>query len=123
MELGVKLRTLAKIRRCSQVELAAALSVSQSQVSKWMRGKNTPDIFQAFKLAQKLGVSLDFLADTAAEDPIPALKEMELLGQVRGLLGGAAEAMHRIMNYQSPAPQEWSGEDNSTQPSERTQGA
>jgi transcriptional regulator with XRE-family HTH domain len=63
MTIGEKLKLLSDHYRLSQSALAEAAGVSQSQVSKWFRNVNTPDVYQAFRMARKLNVPLEFLAD------------------------------------------------------------
>ncbi len=63
MEFPSKLRQLIKHTRLSQEAIAKELGVSQNLISRWVRGKNNPDIHQGFALAKILGVSLDYLVD------------------------------------------------------------
>lgn len=55
--------------RWSQERLAKELDVSQGLVSSWSRGKGLPGLPHALKLARIFGVSLDYLADDALDDP------------------------------------------------------
>lgn len=68
MKLSDKLRMLATERKVSQAEIAEKADVSQSQVSKWFRGVNTPDIHQSYAIANIFNVPLEFLANEDAEE-------------------------------------------------------
>ncbi len=106
MDFPLKLRRLMGLRRLSQAEVAEALGVHQTLVSRWARGINVPDIAQARRLADVLGVSLDYLGrDELDEPPEPELGEDEraLLVLVREL--GPKEARRRLMGLRpSPEP-------------------
>lgn len=74
MELGEKLQELRKQRGLTQEELAAALFVSRTAVSKWESGRGLPSIDSLQALSRYFGVSIDHLLSTdevlyvAAED-------------------------------------------------------
>jgi transcriptional regulator with XRE-family HTH domain len=54
----------------NQQKLARQSGVSDSEVSRILAGKSQPGLENAFKLAQAVGVSLDYLADESLlEDP------------------------------------------------------
>lgn len=63
MDFPEKLRMLIKHTRHSQESVGEALGVSQNLVSRWSRGKNNPDIYQAYALSRLFGVTLDYLAN------------------------------------------------------------
>ena len=78
MRFHEKLRRAMKDRRISQEEMAGVVDVSQNQVSRWVRGANTPDIYQGMMIARHLGLPLDFLADDRHDDvPAPEFTEDE----------------------------------------------
>lgn len=58
----------------SQTELAAALSYSNKNISKWEQGDTTPDIFTLKKLAKIFGISLDTLTSPMSNDDKTAIK-------------------------------------------------
>lgn len=61
---GQKLQQLRKQKGISQKELADALSVSVSAVSKWEHGNNFPDVSIIPEIAKILEASCDCLLDT-----------------------------------------------------------
>ena len=60
-KFGRKLKTLMDLARLSQQDVADAVGVHQTQVSKWVRGVNTPDIFQGKALARVFRTTIDHL--------------------------------------------------------------
>ncbi len=60
--LGKNIRTLRLKKRLSQAELADLINIpSQSKISAWESDKSVPDVLEAQRLAQTLGVSIDVL--------------------------------------------------------------
>jgi transcriptional regulator with XRE-family HTH domain len=58
------------VRGLNQQRLAQLSAVSDSEVSRLLRGKSSPSLEYARRLSRALGVSLDYLADEALEsDP------------------------------------------------------
>jgi transcriptional regulator with XRE-family HTH domain len=62
MDMGVRLAELRRAAGLSQERLARLADVGTDAVRKWERGKRTPSLKMAIKLARTLGVSLDDLA-------------------------------------------------------------
>lgn len=80
MTFGEKLeKSIGAGRRvASQVVLARQTGIPQTTISALVRGVQKASLEQAFKLAQALGLSLDYLADdTLEEPPVPELSEEE----------------------------------------------
>lgn len=63
MELSEKLQELRKEKGLTQEELAEALFVSRTAISKWESGETVPDIRQSKKMAALYNISLDELID------------------------------------------------------------
>ena len=61
MEFGEKLRQLRKNKGMTQEELAEALFVSRTAVSKWESGRGYPGIDSLKEIARFFGVSIDAL--------------------------------------------------------------
>lgn len=67
MELKQKLQMLMKARNLNGQKLARLSRVSDSEISRILQGKSRPGLDNALKLAQAVGVSLDYLADDTVE--------------------------------------------------------
>jgi transcriptional regulator with XRE-family HTH domain len=63
MELKVKLQNLMSRRGLNGQKLARLSQVSDSEISRILQGKSRPGLDNALRLAQAVGVSLDYLAD------------------------------------------------------------
>ena len=89
MELKIKLKNLMNGRGLNGQKLARLSQVSDSEISRILQGKSRPGLDNALRLAQALGVSLDYLADDKldAEPPEPAdslsPEERKILGIIQ----------------------------------------
>jgi transcriptional regulator with XRE-family HTH domain len=63
MELKIKLQNLMTRRGLNGQKLARLSQVSDSEISRILQGKSRPGLDNALRLAQAVGVSLDYLAD------------------------------------------------------------
>lgn len=68
MTLGDKITMLRKQKSLSQGDLADKISVSRDAIGKYERGDIMPTADKAKKMADVLGVSLDFLMNDAAKE-------------------------------------------------------
>jgi transcriptional regulator with XRE-family HTH domain len=68
MTLGDKITMLRKQKNLSQGDLADKISVSRDAIGKYERGDIMPTADKAKKMADVLGVSLDFLMNDAAKE-------------------------------------------------------
>ncbi len=59
-EVGAKIAAKRKEAGWTQKELAEKLYVSDKNVSKWERGRSVPDVFTLKKIADLLGVKIDY---------------------------------------------------------------
>jgi transcriptional regulator with XRE-family HTH domain len=82
------------LRGLNQQRLAQLSSVSDSEVSRVLRGKSSPSLEYAHRLAKALGVSLDYLADDELEVE-PATRGDGLEPAERELLELARDLGHR----------------------------
>lgn len=62
MSFADNLRAVRKEKNISQEELAELLGVSRQAVSRWEQGAGYPEMEKMILLAQKMNVSLDYLA-------------------------------------------------------------
>ncbi|MGA7501531.1 MAG: helix-turn-helix domain-containing protein [Isosphaeraceae bacterium] len=89
MELKVKLKNLMNGKGLNGQKLARLSEVSDSEISRILQGKSRPGLDNALRLAQALGVSLDYLADDKldSEPPEPAdslsPEERKILGIIQ----------------------------------------
>jgi transcriptional regulator with XRE-family HTH domain len=69
MKLGEKITKLKKLKNLSQVALAEVTGISRDAISKYERGDSVPSVDYAKRIADALGVSLDYLmSDSDKED-------------------------------------------------------
>ena len=109
MELKDKLLTQMARRGLNGQKLARISQVSDSEISRILAGKSRPGLENAFRLAQAVGVSLDYLADDSLDaepapsaDPLTAA-EREALDLAHGIgLGRASRILEivRIVGYE-----------------------
>ncbi len=62
--IGNKISQARKDKNLSQAQLAQQLSVSSQAVGKWERGESMPDIMTFDRLAQALGVDLNYFSES-----------------------------------------------------------
>jgi transcriptional regulator with XRE-family HTH domain len=62
--IGNKIATARKNNNLSQAELAQQVSISSQAVGKWERGESMPDITTLNRLAEILGVDLNYFSDS-----------------------------------------------------------
>lgn len=85
MKLGEKITKLKKLKSLSQVALAEATGISRDAISKYERGDSVPSVDYAKRIADVLGVSLDFLVsenekeDVLDKDAIKRIKAIQSL--------------------------------------------
>ena len=81
VEIGKRISIARKMKDFSQAQLAELLSVSAQAVGKWERGESMPDIITFSRLAEILGVDLNYfsgIGDTvssAQNTPLPGGQE------------------------------------------------
>lgn len=101
MELKHKLQMLMKARNLNGQKLARLSRVSDSEISRILQGKSRPGLDNALRLAQAVGVSLDYLADdqievepTAAAENVPSAEDHKLLTVCKQI---GSEEVQRIL--------------------------
>jgi transcriptional regulator with XRE-family HTH domain len=67
MELKTKLQLVMARKSLNGQKLARLSQVSDSEISRILQGKSRPGLDNALRLAQAVGVSLDYLADDHLE--------------------------------------------------------
>jgi transcriptional regulator with XRE-family HTH domain len=86
MELKIKLQNLMTRRGLNGQKLARLSQVSDSEISRILQGKSRPGLDNALRLAQAVGVSLDYLADDRL-DAEPTEPPDTLSAEERRVLG------------------------------------
>ena len=84
MELGEKLQALRKSRGLTQEELAEALYVSRTAVSKWESGRGYPSIDSLKELSRFFSVSVD---DLLTGENLLSLAQKEHAANLRNVCG------------------------------------
>lgn len=82
---ALRLGNLAEMKRLTQTDIAEKLGVSLSRVSNWFQGRNYPRRADRPKLAQMLGVTLEFLIHGTTEAGNYTTEKVQ---EARALLGG-----------------------------------
>ena len=73
------LKEVMRRRKCLPVHLASALGVSHATVSRWLNGKDAPDLRSCQRLATYSGVPLDKVLSIVGHlPPIPDRKPADL---------------------------------------------
>ena len=88
MEFNEKLQDLRKQKGLTQEELAAALFVSRTAVSKWESGRGYPNIDSLKAIAKFFGVSVDQLLSTEQALTIAQEDQKEKERHIRNLVFG-----------------------------------
>lgn len=70
MKLGEKISKLKKLKRLSQVDLSNATGISRDAISKYERGDAIPSVEYAKRIADVLGVSLDYLVNEEDKEEV-----------------------------------------------------
>ena len=85
MKFGEKISKLKKLKKMSQVELAEKTGISRDAISKYERGDVMPSVEYAKRIADVLGVSLDYLVNDSDQEEVldneavKRIKEIQLL--------------------------------------------
>ena len=94
-EFAKRLLTLRKARGWSQPELAKLIGTSGAIVGRYERGEMTPTVGVAQKLADALGVTLDYLV--ADKDSPNTLQDKALLARWQELESLPRDEQERIL--------------------------
>lgn len=92
VKLNKKLKFLIEHRATNQAELARKTGFPEARISEWVRGKGPAlarGLEQGLKIARALDVSVDYLADEAAEDEpdaVPSKHETQVR-EIAGRMG------------------------------------
>ena len=70
MKVGVRIRTVRKEKKITQVELGKKLGVSGSMIAQYETGVRNPKLDTIGKIADALGVSLNYLMEWGENDTV-----------------------------------------------------
>lgn len=85
MKFGEKITKLKKLKKMSQVELAEKTNISRDAISKYERGDVLPSVEYAKRIAQALGVSLDYLVSDSDEDEVLDNEAVKRIKEIQSL--------------------------------------
>ena len=100
MSLGQRIKQRRQILKITQQELADALGMTPQHISAIEQDKGAPSLTLLPKLAEQLGVTIDYLVtgkETIITDIIPAIKaDKSLKLKVKRLLIGLVEEFRSL---------------------------
>ena len=106
MSLGQRIRQRRQILKITQQELADALGMTPQHISAIEQDKGAPSLALLPKLAEQLGVTIDYLVtgkETIITDIIPAIKaDKSLKLKVKRLLVGLVEEFQAATTSEAP---------------------
>ncbi len=82
MKLSEKITKLKKLKGLSQVDLAETTGISRDAISKYERGDTIPSVEYAKRIADALGVSLDYLV---SDDDIEEVLNNEAVKRIKAI--------------------------------------
>jgi len=98
MSLGQRIRKRRQAMKLTQQQLAKALGLTSQHVSAIEQDKRAPSLTSLAKLAEELGVSVDYLVagkEGVIKDTIPAIKaDKKLKLEVKKALITLVQALH-----------------------------
>jgi transcriptional regulator with XRE-family HTH domain len=100
MEFKDRLKKIRTEKGLSQSQLARAIEVHVTNISRYERGENMPTSEVLAKLAGVLGVTADFLMDGSVNDKAQiAISDKELLNQFKEVEKLSQEDKHLIKTF------------------------
>lgn len=85
MRFGEKITKLKKLKKMSQVELAEKTGISRDAISKYERGDVSPSVEYAKRIAEVLGVSLDYLVSDSEQEEALDNEAVKRIKEIQGL--------------------------------------
>ncbi len=92
--IGNKISEARKKMNISQAQLAQRLFISSQAVGKWERGESTPDITTFNRLAEILGVDLNYFSENFSSVATEVVSEKPSVEQPAELSGGIQKHKH-----------------------------
>lgn len=97
IELGERIAAARKAKSWKQKELAQAVHVEPTTVSRWERGAHAPDMMTLGRIAEAL--------DTTVRELMPAADQPEEIAELRDEVRALRETVERLVRQQSPTAQ------------------
>jgi transcriptional regulator with XRE-family HTH domain len=85
MKFGEKISKLKKTKKMSQIELAKITGISRDAISKYERGDVSPSVEYAKRIAEALGVSLDYLVSDSEQEEALDNEAVRRIKEIQGL--------------------------------------
>lgn len=104
-----QLQAIIAERNINQAELARICEMSQSRINNYMAGTRTPDLDAAIRMAQRLGVTTDYLLGVSSEAPDigeVVLRLLELEGMDKARAEVVAETAQEALRLLLALPDE-----------------
>ncbi len=98
MKLGEKITKLKKLKNLSQVALAEATGISRDAISKYERGDSIPSVDYAKRIADALGVSLDYLVSDSDKEDVLDNDAVKRIKEIQGLPLSEKEKIYSVVD-------------------------
>lgn len=90
-DLADRIRKSMRVAGLDQQTLAAAIGVTSSAISAWVRAVSAPDLDTQARIARATGVPMDWLVRGPGREPTPA--EAAWMRQIAGVAEDARQAL------------------------------
>jgi transcriptional regulator with XRE-family HTH domain len=98
MKFGEKITKLKKLKKMSQVELAEKTGISRDAISKYERGDVSPSVEYAKRIADALGVSLDYLVSDSEQDEALDNETVKRVKEIQALPLTEKDKIHSVID-------------------------
>jgi transcriptional regulator with XRE-family HTH domain len=95
--LGDRITSLRKAKKLSQTDLAQAADTSREALSKYERNDIIPSVLVAARIAETLGVTLDYLIGNAHELAVDK-QTLKRIREIEALDGNAKAALFTVID-------------------------
>ncbi|MFK6999648.1 helix-turn-helix domain-containing protein [Flavobacterium oreochromis] len=98
MKFGEKITQLKKAKNLSQIALADATGISRDAISKYERGDAIPSVEYAKRIADVLGVSLDYLAGEEDKEEVLDNEAVKRIKEIQKLPQAEKEKIYSVVD-------------------------
>ena len=100
MEFSTRLKQLRKKKELSQADLAEAIGVHFTQISRYERGETKPNAEAMTKMAKALDTTVDFLMNGTSDDiAIEAGLDKEIIYRFKQLQGLSVDDKKTVLSF------------------------